>query len=99
MITVKIEYKSNQSLPLDRVEDIITTFIQHIRINEPDTTSYWAYHKVNEPTHYVHLMTFEDKNARLVHQQKDYCESFVKKLHPLCEAEPEAIALEGIDKK
>ena len=76
----------------DAVDDVraaIDDFIAGIRRHEPGTVAYHAYQYEDDPTAFVHTMTFADAHAREVHVATDHVKQFVARLYPRCVEQPE----------
>ena len=67
----------------------IEAFVGDIATGEPGTTEYRSYQDADDPTRFVHTMTFIDEAARQVHISTEHVRDFVATLYPLCIDEPE----------
>ena len=74
---------------VDIAKKIITEFIQQIKDKEPGTLFYRCFQEKSDDTSFVHVMTFQNEDAEETHRHTEYVKSFVNKLYPLCEKEPE----------
>ena len=82
MVTFKIREDS-----LDEAKMLVREFVENIILNEEDTLLYRALQQTQDPTEFVHFMTFSDEYAENQHKNSNYCAEFVELLTPLCETE------------
>ena len=88
MISYKITYSVKKS-EKNHVIELINEFIDGIRNNEPDTIIYHAVQDSLNSTEFIHVMTFRNEHAEVVHKDSSYCHKFTEELFPLCITEPE----------
>ena len=74
----------------------IQTFVQAIRADEPHTF-YEAYQHKDDPTRFVHTMSFPDEAAEKYHQTSAHTKAFVDVLYPNCEVLPKFTDLSQIE--
>ncbi len=82
MITFKVRKEG-----LDEAKMLVREFVENIILNEEDTLLYRTLQKTEDPTEFVHFMTFKDEYAENQHKISNYCSEFVELLTPLCEVE------------
>ncbi len=86
MITKIVTYRVRpEALPL--VLDTIRRFVVAIQEHEP-ATRYDAFQYKENPTEFVHTMSFPDPEAERAHQMAAYTAKFVEVLYPNCEVLP-----------
>ncbi len=73
---------------VQEAESLIREFIDHVRINEPDTLSYQSFQLNHDIQEFVHLMCFTGEDADERHKDSPYIKKFVEALYPICESEP-----------
>lgn len=73
---------------LEYVKILILDFISAIKKNESGTLMYKSYQQKEDPTKFIHVMTFVDEKSQTKHRQTSYCKYFVEKLYPLCTEMP-----------
>lgn len=86
-----IESRANFRVRPDDVEEAVAAvgeFVAAIAENEPRTTIYHSYQDMDDPTRFLHVMRFEDEEARAVHIDTDHVHRFVNRLYPLCDEQP-----------
>lgn len=86
-----IERRANFRVSADNVEEAVAAieeFVAAIAENEPRTTIYHSYQDIDDPTRFLHVMRFEDEEARAVHIDTDHVRRFVNSLYPLCDEQP-----------
>ncbi|MEK6152812.1 antibiotic biosynthesis monooxygenase [Flavobacteriaceae bacterium 3-367] len=76
---------------LGAVGPIIGKFISAIKKNEPKTLLYQSLQQADEPTKFIHVMTFSDDASETYHKKSKHCAEFVAALYPLCEIMPKPI--------
>ncbi|MFC1733457.1 putative quinol monooxygenase [candidate division KSB1 bacterium] len=81
---------------LEEVKNAIPDFVTAVRDNEPTTLYYSSYQKKEEPLSFVHLMSFENEDAKRFHENAEYTKKFMEFLCPECENPPEYIELQMI---
>ena len=82
MVTFKVRKEA-----LDEVKMLVREFVENIILNEEDTLLYRALQQTNDPTRFVHFMTFKDDFAERQHNKSNYGAEFVELLTPFCEEE------------
>lgn len=86
MIHKIAHYKVRQN-KLGLVKPVIESFVAAVKANER-MTYYAAYSHTEDPTRYVHIMSFPDEAAEKKHQTAVYTKQFVSVLYPNCEESP-----------
>jgi quinol monooxygenase YgiN len=86
MIHKIVHYKVKAD-KLDLALPAIQTFVQAIRAGEP-RTFYEAYQHKDDPTLFVHTMSFPDEASEKYHQTSAHTQAFVQVLYPNCEPPP-----------
>ncbi len=66
---------------LDKCLAAIREFVEAVR-TEPGTRLYVSLQDKNEPTHFVHVMIFEDTFAEERHRTSEATKRFVRSLYP-----------------
>jgi quinol monooxygenase YgiN len=56
---------------IDEVKAAIVEFVEYVRTNESGTTLYAAWQEMDDPTEFVHLFIFRDKEAQEAHSESD----------------------------
>lgn len=87
MINKMVTYKVQQDA-LDEAKMLVREFVENIKLNEEGTLLYRALQQEDDPTRFIHFMSFEDEYAEDQHSKSNYCEEFIDMLVPLCEEEP-----------
>lgn len=82
---------SVKSESLEKVKIIIRKFIFDIEKNEPKTLYYKSFQQTDEPTKFIHIMTFLNKKAEDYHKNTKYCREFTDALYSLYEKMPTPI--------
>lgn len=82
---------------LEVVGPIIQKFILAIKQNEPNTLLYRSLQQTDEPTKFIHVMSFLDTESEMFHKQSEHCAAFVAALYPLCELMPKPVQYTEID--
>lgn len=82
MVTFKV-----READLDEAKMLVREFVENIKLNEEDTLLYRALQQTNDPTKFIHFMTFSDEYAENQHKNSNYCAEFVEFLTPLCDEE------------
>ena len=72
---------------LDEAKMLVREFVENIILNEEDTLLYRSLQETNDPTRFIHFMTFTDDYAEKQHKNSNYCAEFVESLTPLCDEE------------
>ena len=83
MVTYKVKLES-----VDEAKMLVREFVENIKLNEEDTLLYRALQENDDPTRFIHFMSFADEFADKQHRNANYCEEFTTALYPLCEEEP-----------
>ncbi len=87
MINKMVAYKvKNDSL--DEAKMLVREFVENIKLNEGETLLYRALQESDDPTKFIHFMTFADEYAEEQHRNSNYCEEFTESLLPLCDEDP-----------
>ena len=86
MIHRMAKYKVKKE-KLEDVKNAIIEFVDAVKKNEPGTQVYEAFQEDDEVS-FVHLMSFEDANARNIHRNSSYLKKFVDLLYPNCDEQP-----------
>lgn len=81
---------------LEDAKRMIRDFLEQIKLNEDDTLLYRSLNLTEDPTQFIHFMSFKDEYARDFHQRSAHCREFVDQLYPICEEEPEFTSLNGV---
>jgi len=61
----------------------IKTFVDYIKANEPGTEMYLAWQQQSDPTRFVHLFRFKDKQAQDTHSQSAAVKKFESVYRPV----------------
>ena len=77
-----------KSSALDEAKILIRDYVEQIILNEEDTLLYRSLQEKNDPTRFVHFMTFKDEYSENQHSKSNYTQEFVDELYPLCDEEP-----------
>ena len=91
MVTFKVK-----SDALDEAKVLIRDFVEQIILNEEDTLLYRSLQEKNDPTRFIHFMTFKDEYSENQHSKSNYCQEFVDELSPLCDEEPKITDLNRV---
>lgn len=73
---------------LEKALDVIALFVDKVNANEPDTIMYKSFQDNNDPTKFIHVMSFKDEGAQEIHRTTTYCKEFVEALYPICSVSP-----------
>ncbi|MEO9512928.1 MAG: antibiotic biosynthesis monooxygenase family protein [Flavobacteriaceae bacterium] len=76
---------------VDTIKKVVARFISKIEKNEPGTLFYKSFQEEEDPTRFVHIMTFANTEAQRAHKKSAYCTEFTNALYPLCEIMPHPI--------
>ena len=87
-ITKIVRYKAKKK-KLPKLRTALAEFVENIKENEPGTTLYEVFQEKNDPTVFVHLMIFKDKQAEKTHAKNNYVQKWIKILHSICKEDPE----------
>jgi len=79
-----------ESNSLEDAKSIIKKFVRTVQQKEPDTLMYHSFQQSDEPTNFVHIMTFKNEEAMELHKYTEHCKEFVDRLYPLCAILPKA---------
>jgi len=74
---------------IEEAKKIITDFINQIKNEEPGTLFYKCFQEKSDETSFIHVMSFQNEDAEETHRHSEHVKSFVNKLYPMCEKEPE----------
>ena len=88
MISYRVVYKVKKSA-VEEAKNLVNEFIDGVRNNEPGTIIYHSFQDAEDPTSFIHVMTFKDADSEEQHKTSSYCQKFTESLYPLCEQEPE----------
>jgi quinol monooxygenase YgiN len=69
---------------LERSLAAIREFIAYVAANEPGTLRYESWQESDDPTRFVHVLTFRDADAERIHSTSAAVERFTKVLYPEC---------------
>jgi len=83
MVTYKVKKDS-----LDEAKTLVREFVENIKLNEEDTLLYRSLQQSDDPTKFVHFMSFQDDYAEEQHRKSNYCEEFTDSIYPLCDEDP-----------
>ena len=86
MINKMVTFKVRKDA-LEEAKMLVREFVENIKLNEEDTLLYRAHQHANDPTQFVHFMTFADEYAERQHKDSNYAEEFVDMITPLCDEE------------
>ena len=95
MINKMVKFKVRQDA-LDEAKMLVREFVENIKLNEEDTLLYRAHQHKDDPTSFIHFMSFADEYAEEQHRNSNYCEEFVDGISALCDGEIQYINLERI---
>src|SRR5438067_2444808 len=56
---------------IEKVKAAIQEFVTYVEANEPGTQMYLAWQKQDDPTHFLHLVIFEDEEAQKRHGESE----------------------------
>jgi len=76
---------------LDMCKRAIREFVESIRADEPETCTYLAMNRDDDPTRFVHVFIFDNDLARDRHANSDAVKRFSAILYPNCVAPVEFI--------
>lgn len=83
-----IRYRAKKKKLL-KLKVAIGKYVDDIKKNESGVISYEVFQEKDDPTTFVHMMTFKDKTAERVHVKSEHVQKWIKTLHSLCKEEPE----------
>lgn len=63
--------------------EAIRTFVAAVKDREPGTRMYVAWQERDDPTAFVHTMTFDDEAAEEVHSSSEWVRAFTDAVYPL----------------
>ena len=84
MINKMVTYKVQKDA-LEEVKMLVREFVENIKLNEEDTLLYRAHQHSDDPTRFVHFMTFADEYAEEQHRKSNYYEEFMDMISALCD--------------
>jgi quinol monooxygenase YgiN len=67
---------------LARCEEVIREFVDGVTSEEPGTRVYVSLREERDPTHFVHVMVFEDEVAEAAHREAERTRRFTADLYP-----------------
>jgi quinol monooxygenase YgiN len=87
-ITKIVRYRVKKK-KLPKVKKTLVDFVAEIKTNEAGIDFYEVFQEKNDPTVFVHVMTFKDKKAERAHAKSTHVQKLIKTLYPTCKEEPE----------
>ena len=84
MINKMVTYKVRKD-SIDEAKMLVREFVENIILNEEDTLLYRTLQHSDDPTQFIHFMTFEDEYAEEQHQNSNYHEEFLSSMEELCD--------------
>jgi len=93
-----LQYKVKKK-KIAKVKKSLEEFLDSIKKNEPGTTSYEVFQEKNEPTAFVHMMYFIDKNAQKIHSKSNHTKKWIKELQSVCKDGPTSLNLVPVRSK
>ena len=67
---------------LARCEEVIREFVGVVTSDEPGTRMYVSLREQRDPTHFVHVMVFDDEVAEAAHREAERTRRFTADLYP-----------------
>jgi quinol monooxygenase YgiN len=67
---------------IERCEEAVRSFVQHVKQNEPGTLLYISFQSKYDRSQFVHLMVFEDAEALARHGLSKESKYFIELLNP-----------------
>jgi quinol monooxygenase YgiN len=67
---------------LARCEEVIRRFVDDVTSDEAGTRVYMSLRERRDPTHFVHVMVFEDEAAEAAHRDAERTHRFTAALYP-----------------
>src|SRR5512133_3305100 len=61
---------------VEKVKRAVEEFVDYVRANEPGTRMYVGWQQQDDPTHFIHLFIFENKEAQTRHSESDAVQRF-----------------------
>jgi len=92
MINKMVTYKVKQE-SLDDAKMLVRELVENIKLNEEGTLLYRALQQNDDPTRFIHFMSFEDEYSEEVHRKSNYCDEFNVSILPMCDEEPSSTEL------
>ena len=86
MIHKLVKFKAKKE-NIEEVIRLIENFLDKILENEPDTVYYESIQEEDQIS-FIHVITFNNDEARKKHESTSYVKEFIGNLYPLLEAEP-----------
>ena len=83
MVTYKVKKES-----IEDAKMLVREFVENIKLNEEDTLLYRALQQSDDPTRFIHFMSFEDEYAEDQQRNANYTEEFSSAILSLCDEEP-----------
>lgn len=68
---------------VDAAAEAISTFVQQVRVNEPDTLFTTAFQDAEDPTRFTHTFAFRDAAAEEFRRITAWVKEFTDVLYPL----------------
>ncbi len=90
MISYKVLYKVKKS-KLKKTNELINAFIDGVREYEPNTFLYHVFQEADDPTQFMHVMSFKNKEAEDLHHNTSYYQHFGEELESICEQGPKTM--------
>lgn len=84
MINKMVTYKVRKDA-VDEVKMFVREFVENIKLNEEGTLLYRALQHSDDPTKFIHFMTFEDEYAEDQHRNSNYNEEFMSSIEEFCD--------------
>ena len=91
MVTYKVKKTA-----IEDAKMLVREFVEQIKLNEEDTLMYRALQHSDDPSVFVHYMTFEDEYGEKQHRNSNYTAEFTEELQALCDEQPKFIDLKRI---
>ena len=95
MIHMLVSFKVKED-SIEAAKAAITEFVTEVKKNEKGTILYSSYNAKGDETNFFHVMTFTGDAAEQIHKSSPYVKTFVQKLYPLCEIEPQFTRLNPV---
>jgi quinol monooxygenase YgiN len=80
-ITVIVQYKIKRK-KLAKAKEALSEYVEAVK-NELGTTEYRVFQEKNDPTFFVHVMSFVDKNAKNTHLKTEHMKRLKNYLVPI----------------
>ncbi|MGI0007597.1 MAG: putative quinol monooxygenase [Nitrosotalea sp.] len=81
-ITILVRYKIKKK-KLDKATSVILEYVETIKKNESGTIEYKVFQDKNNPTLFIHVMSFVDKAAQKTHEKSEHLKKLKKILIPI----------------